>query len=48
MLHPRVFNGLPAKERSEAISEVIAGYRAFDDGSAVRLPASIVIASAVK
>jgi SAM-dependent methyltransferase len=45
--HP-LFDGLPPAERAEAIAEVAALLRAYDDGGAVRNTSAIVVASGVR
>jgi SAM-dependent methyltransferase len=41
-----LFDGLGPSEREQAIDEAVAGYRRYDDGTHVNVPASIIVCSA--
>jgi SAM-dependent methyltransferase len=43
-----IIESLPPNEKAAAISEILDGYRQFYDGHQINMPASIVVASAVK
>ncbi len=46
-LHP-IIDGLPPKERQEAIDEVIAGLRPYYDGTQVHLTTAVVVAAGTR
>jgi hypothetical protein len=45
--HPIIY-GLEPEARTQAIGEVVEGYRRYYDGQKVNLPAAIVLASGVR